>query len=247
MGCCNTTLTAHSSQLTTLAHNLLQLGIILKGQPWSSNYDIASSCIDDATLVTGLQRGDAQAIEYVVQQYASALYRFAYYQLQDAALAEDLVADVMVRMIGGVDAFRLEQGTFQSWLFRIARNLVADHYRARKRRPEISLEQWLEADPASEPGGHDAQMDLLPDQQQLEAGMATLTDEQRQVILLHVVEGWELPQVAELLGRSVPSVKSLYYRGIHSLRRALMRDTEDASQLVPLEDTDSKTGLIRND
>src|SRR5438094_413131 len=61
-------------------------------------------------------------------------------------------------------------------------------------------------------------------------GLAALTDEQRQVILLHVVEGWELPQVAELLDRSVASVKSAYYRGIQSLRRALARhaDPEDS-------------------
>ena len=53
-----------------------------------------------------------------------------------------------------------------------------------------------------------------------------LTPEQRQVILLHVVDGWELPEVARKLGRSLPSVKSLYYRGVQSLRRVMTRAGE---------------------
>lgn len=219
---------------------------MLQGQPSSANYEIPSSCVDDATLVMGLQCDDAYSVEYVVQHYAPALYRFAYYQLQNAALAEDVVSEVMVRMIERVNTFRLGQGSFQSWLFRIARNLLADHFRARRRRPQISLEQWLEEDPASEPGKYDSRLDLLLDGQEIEAGLATLTDEQREVILLHVVEGWELPQLAELLDRSVPSIKGLYYRGVQSLRRALMRDANYTRQLLP-DRTDSKMGLVRND
>ena len=195
-------------------------------QPWSSNCDDSAFGVDDATLVAGLQRRDPAAIAYVVQHYAPVLHRFAYYQLQDAALAQDLVSEIMVHMIGRLETFCPAQGSFRTWLFAIARHLLADHYRARKRRPEISLERWLAAAPAREPGQPDGHIDLLLDQEQLRAGLATLTEEQRQVIVLHVIVGWQLPEVAELLDRSVPSVKSLYYRGMHSLRQALLHDLE---------------------
>jgi RNA polymerase sigma-70 factor (ECF subfamily) len=193
---------------------------------WVLKYNSAPQCMEDEELVAGLQCGDARAVEYLVQQYAPALYRFAYYQLQDASLAEDLVSDVMVRVIGRVGGFVLaqaEQATFQAWLFRIARNLIADHYRARKRRPQLSLEAILDAEPGLEPGRYDSRIEDLLDREQLRARLATLTGEQREVILLHVIEGWELPQVARLLERSLPSVKSLYYRGVQSLRRAMSR------------------------
>src|SRR5438067_13369578 len=124
---------------------------MLQGQLWSLNYNLSLRYMDDATLVSGLQRGDPEAVEYVMRQYAPALYRFAYYQLQDAMLAEDLVSEVMVRMIAHIDSFAPGQATFQAWLFRIARNLVADHYRARKRRPQFSLEAILDAEPGYEP------------------------------------------------------------------------------------------------
>ena len=191
---------------------------------WLLNNHTGPPCMDDADLVAGLQRGDAAAVEYFVQEYAPALYRFAYYQLGDPTAAEDLVSEVVVRVIGRVGEFVLEQATFRAWIFRIARNLIADYYRSRKRRPQVSLEAVIEAEPGTEPGRYDLQMEVLLDREQLQAGLATLTEEQRQVILLHLVEGWELPQVAELLKRSLPSVKSLYYRGVQSLRRVLVRN-----------------------
>src|SRR5690349_2806839 len=204
---------------------------MLHNQLWTVNLSPGPQYMDDTILVAGLQRGETRAVEYVVQQYAPALYRYAYYQLQDAMLAEDVVSEVMARMVGRVDKFVLESTPFQAWLFRIARNLIADHYRTRKRRPQVSLETWLEVDPSQEPGGHDTHIVDLPDREELIAGLALLTEEQRQVILLHVVEGWELPQVAKLLDRSVPSVKSLYYRGVQSLRRVLTRSADPQGQL----------------
>ncbi|HMA33712.1 MAG TPA: RNA polymerase sigma factor [Chloroflexia bacterium] len=179
--------------------------------------------MDEASLVTALQQGDACAAEWVVQRYAPALYRYAYYQLQDATLAEDLVAEVLLRLVAHLDDFGHTTSPLEAWLFCIAHNLVVDHYRVRKRRPQISLEHWLGVVPDGEPTVPDSQIDGLPEREELKAGLAQLTAEQRHVILLHVVEGWELPQVARLLDRTLPSVKSLYYRGLQGLRRALTR------------------------
>lgn len=188
---------------------------------WIMSDGAAPPCIDDESLVEGLRRGDARVTENAVREYAPSLYRFAYYQLQSPQLAEELVSEVMARMIENIDRFVLHQAPFRAWLFCIARHLVADHYRAHKRTLHISLEQWLEAQPEKEPGAHDLRFDTLLDRDQLRSGLCTLTGEQREVILLHVIEGWELPEVARLLDRSLPSVKGLYYRGIESLRRVL--------------------------
>src|SRR5438045_998431 len=86
-----------------------------QGQPslLYMNYNAHQRCMDDASLVAGLQRGDADAVEYVIQYCAPALYRFAYYQLQDTIIAEDVVSEVMVRMIKRIDTFVLEQASSQ--------------------------------------------------------------------------------------------------------------------------------------
>ena len=193
----------------------------LANEPMTSS--VASAYEDDETLVVALQAGDGRAVEYVVAEHAPALYRYAMGQLQDATLAEDVVSEVLTRMIEKIGSYVQSGVRFVAWLFRIERNLIADHYRTRYRRPQLSLDSWLTADPSAEPGALDSRLDLLPLREELTAGLAKLTAEQREVIILHVVEGWELPEVARLLGRSLPSVKSGYYRGMESLRRVLSR------------------------
>lgn len=199
--------------------------------PWPATAATISLFPDDAALAAGLRRGDARAVEQVVQQYAPVLYRFAVYQLQDAILAEDIVAEVLARMIEKIDGYVPGPIPFKAWLFRIARNLIADHYRARKRRPQISFDAWQDAHPGAEPAGTDAATEWLPDREALRTGLAALTAEQREVIVLHLVDGWELPEVAQRLDRSVPSVKGLYYRGLGSLRRLLAADAPPAAAL----------------
>jgi len=178
--------------------------------------------MDDVTLLAGLKQGETEAVRYVVQKYAPALYRFAYHQMHEAAAAEDLVAEVLARMVKHIDTFVVEQAGFQAWLFRIARNLIVDYHRARKRRPQVSLEERLDLEPSSEPGGYDPRIESVLDQEELRDALAKVTDEQREVILLHVIEGWDLPDVALLLDRTLPSIKGLYYRGVQALRRALV-------------------------
>ena len=192
--------------------------------------------LDDAALVAGLRQGDERAIELVTERYAPGLYRLAFYHLQDAMLAEDLVAEVMTRMLTSVERFVVGRGTFQAWLYRIARNLISDEYRARRRRPQVSLERWLASAPTDEPAATDYGIDRVPDRAALQDGLASLSEEQRLVILLHAVDGWELPQVAQILERTLPSVKGLYYRGVESLRRTLTRGEESQGRAPSLRD-----------
>ena len=197
---------------------------MLQNPPWTTTVTAPPAGVD-ATLVAELQRGNEYAVELVVQRYTPTLYRFIYYRVGDAETAEDLVSEVLVRMLTKVGSYVPGASPFEAWLFRIARNLIADHYRARKRRPQVSFEQWLEEDPSAEPGNPDRTIQGVADRALLQASLAALTPEQRQVVLLHVVEGWELPMVAQRLGISLPATKGLYYRGLHSLRRIIERQS----------------------
>jgi DNA-directed RNA polymerase specialized sigma24 family protein len=66
----------------------------------------------------------------------------------------------------------------------------------------------------------------VPEREELLKALHTLTQEQQQVIIMHAVEGWDMPRVALMLERSLASVKGLYYRGMESLRRALASDEQ---------------------
>ncbi len=95
----------------------------------------------DAGLIAALQARDEGAIAYAVETYAPKLYRFAVYQLGDAAAAEDLVSEVITRMLEKIDSLRYTGAPFQAWLFSIARNLVTDSYRRKNRAQILSLDR----------------------------------------------------------------------------------------------------------
>jgi RNA polymerase sigma-70 factor (ECF subfamily) len=176
---------------------------------------------NDETLVAGLKRRDGPAVEFAVETYAPRLYRYAVYQLGDTAAAEDLVSEVVTRMLEKIDGYTYTGAPFQAWLFQIARNLVTDNYRQRARAQVVSLEVWLEGGEGYDVGANDTRIESLADQDTLLRVLAQLTDEQRQVITLRLIEGWQPAEIAELLGRSIDSVKSLQYRAIQAMRRCV--------------------------
>lgn len=202
---------------------------------------------DDAGLIAALQARDADAVTYAVETYAPKLYRFAVYQLGDTAAAEDLVSEVITRMLEKIDDLRYTGAPFQAWLFSIARNLVADSYRRKNRAQVFSLDRPLSSDSesqgadliSSEVNDFDSYVETFANREVLVRILGNLTADQRQIVVLRVIEGWQPTEIARLLGKSVDSVKSLQYRALQSLRRFWERDvyTEPASS--PHKDTGS--------
>ena len=176
---------------------------------------------DDAKLVEALKSRDSEAVQYAVETYVPKLYRYGMYELKDHVAAEDLASEVIMRMLEKIDTFVYTGVPLQMWLFRIARNLVTDHYRRKSKMGETSLELWLEENDGHHPSATDTGVELLGEREMLREALAHLTGEQRQVLMLRLIEGWQPAEIAELLGRSVDSVKSLQYRALQSLRRYL--------------------------
>ncbi len=174
---------------------------------------------DDESLVAGLKRGDSHAVQYAVESYSPGLYRFAVYQLGDPSAAEDIVSEVITRMLEKISQYNHTGAPFQSWLFSIARNLMRDNYRRKKNISVVSLDATIDSDEIQGLGGPDAQIDNFGDREELASVMAHLTDEQRQIVTLRIVEGWQPQEIAELLGRSIDSVKSLQYRALQTMKR----------------------------
>ena len=110
----------------------------------------------------------------------------------------------------------------QAYLYRVAHNRTADLYRHCSL-PPLPLDDelpWGEADPA------EAAIERI-EKAQVRAALARLTPEQRQVIVLKYLEGWENERVAQVLEKPVGTVKSLQHRAINALRRWLLPQKEE--------------------
>lgn len=186
--------------------------------------------IDDRQIVsavTACQRGDADAIEQLYDLYADRMYRYLLVRVADPDTAADLTTELFLKVIEHAGGFRLPPShaaaSFSAWLYRIAANLVAGHYRKERRRPWLSLDgHETECDPSVAP---DRVAEDREELQELADAMATLSEPQRVVLHARFIEAMSNAEIAAVLGKTEGAVKALQHRALRSLARMLGRQT----------------------
>ena len=151
--------------------------------------------------------------------HAPRVYAYIYRRVGDVHLAEDLTGDVFVRVIRAIQSERFWHTSFQAWLYRIAHNLVVDHYRRQMPVAELALDERLAAtgdDPVTT-------VDSQLSRQRLQEAIAHLTPDQQQVLALRFGEEMTARETAEVLCKSVGAVEALQHRALSALRRIMER------------------------
>jgi len=139
------------------------------------------------------------------ERYYRMLYFYVLGRVGERMAAEDLTAEVFTRLLEAFHRGRGPERHLAAWLFRTADHLVADHHRARYRRPEVALEEaWAAA-------REEERSDVVV-QERVREALEHLTLDQRAVILM---------QIARELGKSVGAVKLLQHRALAALAKRL--------------------------
>jgi RNA polymerase sigma-70 factor (ECF subfamily) len=174
-------------------------------------------------LVRRAQTYEEEAIRALYETYYPKIYNYSFMQLGDVHAAEDLASDVMLKMIESINSYKFRGLPFGAWVFRIARNRLIDLHRRRKRRGEVDLSETLSTALANP----QALAERALERGQLQIALKHLTDEQRQVIVLKFIEGYDNRSVGKIMGRSEGAIKSLQHRALGALRRILHHDEGD--------------------
>ena len=171
------------------------------------------------------RRGDARAFEALLAEHAERVYAHVARILGAGPEAEDVVQDACISAWRSIASF--EGTSFRAWLFRIATNRAIDVVRARRRRGELPLEpnedeEQTWAEPVA--GGPEL-ADLAADREALrhvEAALAGLPAEQRAVVVLRDIEGFDYEEIARITATELGTVKSRIHRGRLAVRNALL-------------------------
>ena len=170
----------------------------------------------DLQLVLRAKGGDIGAFEQIYQRYAPAIYRYLYYRIGDPELAEDLQAEVFLRMFESLQRYEDRGWPLSAWLYRVAHDRAVDALRRRQSRRQVSIDAW------------DARCDGLEDSvvarldyEAVRSALGDLTPEQRQVIQLRFIADLPIQEVARQLGRTTGAIKALQVRGLRSLARRM--------------------------
>jgi RNA polymerase sigma-70 factor, ECF subfamily len=184
------------------------------------------AAIDDTqvlTLIPACQRGDAGAMEGLYDLYADRIYHYVLARTGDVSAAEDLTAEVFLRVIQHVQRFKLDKtrpsSSVSAWLYRIAANLVTDHHRLRQRRPTVSIEDdALLISTAPDPSQQAERRDVLD---RLSRALEKLTEDQRLVVVCKFGESMSNAQAAAWLGKTEGAIEALQHRALRTLCRLL--------------------------
>ncbi|NOK59677.1 MAG: hypothetical protein GFH27_549285n201 [Chloroflexi bacterium AL-W] len=170
----------------------------------------------DYELVMRAKAGDDSAFTQIYERYSSAIYRYIYFRVGEVELAEDIQAEVFLRMLEGMHRYEDRGWPISAWLYRIAHDRTIDTIRRKSNHRQVPLDYWEGS--CESPEGQVAHQ---LDKEELRRTLNDLTEEQRKVILLRFMADMSVQEVAEKLGRTEGSVKALQHRGIQSLARRL--------------------------
>ncbi len=145
-----------------------------------------------------------------------------YLRARGVADVDDVVGETFVVVVRRIGSFSGGENAFRAWVFTIGRNLAIDAHRARARRPTDLMPTDLLADVG--PRG-DVEADALEvlGRERVAMVLSALTPEQRDVLLLRILGGLTVEEVATVMGRRPGAVKMLQHRGIAALRREISR------------------------
>lgn len=187
---------------------------------------------DDGALIRQYLDGDSEAFNELMRRHASAIFGFLLLRVRDHQLAEDLLQEVFLRMLGAVRRYR-HQDKLRAWLFRIARNLVIDHERRKAGIKLVSADTEVYA---GQPGGPTVG-EMLPgpdwmrpdrlaesrdEADAARQALANLAPAQQEVFLLRQA-GMSFKEIARLQGCPVNTALGRMHDAVNTLRRQLVR------------------------
>jgi len=177
----------------------------------------------DSQLIREIKDGNVQYYDELMRRYERKIFAFIYHMLKSAqmeALAEDLCSETFYKAYRSLHSFREVEASFATWLYTIARNTVLSELR-KQRNAKMSLEH----------SGHTplASVDTEPEHTVLRNEKVTLVrdainnlpEKQRSALILREYDQLDYQEIANILGQTVSSVKSLLFRARASVKTQL--------------------------
>ncbi len=160
-------------------------------------------------IVERARSGDQEAFGQLYQQYYQPIYRYVFYRVNHQQDAEDLTEKIFLKAWERLPGYRGD-ASFKSWVYRIAHTIVIDHYRTRKRPLPLNEASSL-AD-----GRPDFETTLMAQEkiERLKAIMSRLSPLDQQVLTLRFINGLSTGETAQILGRTIGSVRVLQHRAL---------------------------------
>ena len=183
----------------------------------------------ELTIIRRVQHGDTEAFSVLVAAYEKNVFNVALQMTGNREDAEDMAQEAFLKAYNSLPSFRGDS-KFSSWLYRIVSNVCLDFKRRQSRRPSSSLTveddegETLQLDIADESQSPEALLERKLTREAVRRGLASLPDEQRQILLLREIQGLSYEEIAEAMDLEPGTVKSRIFRARKKLCAFLLQD-----------------------
>jgi|SRR5579884_68071 len=163
------------------------------------------------------QKGDKAAFGEIYHLFYRKIYRYCYYNLGSEDTAFDICQETFLKAWKALESFSLEKGgSFQAFLFRIARNLIIDLSRKHKEIPIEIFEETLEIDQDVE-----GQVDRKDNQKMVRKALEKLNDLDKQIVMLFYFEEMSGSEIAKVLNMKEGAMRVRLHRSLKKLKEEI--------------------------
>jgi len=151
----------------------------------------------ESALIAAARQGDREAISELYEAHVQAIFRYIAYRVESDVVAEDLTSEVFLRMVRNIATYQDTGAPFAAWLYRIAANLLTDHYRQNRHTSPDALPEDLVTD-ETDPFGRAAK---AAERDILRGALQTLSPDFQTLLILRFMEGLPIAEVAAAMAK----------------------------------------------
>ena len=177
---------------------------------------VLPSIAEDDSNLARARNGNREAIASIYQAYFDPVYQFVRLRVGDQQTAEDLTSEVFVKFIRALKNDTSPHTSLRGWIFRVARNIIYDHYGNETELPLETIEQWFATD-------HDTNPEVQAMQslgvERIRRAIRMLAPGQQEVLMLRFDQQLSLQETADVMDKNVNAIKALQFRAVNTLRQ----------------------------
>ena len=184
---------------------------------------------DDRQLLRRIVDQDKDALDLLYSRYVTPVYSMALHMLKQPPLAEEVTQDVFLNIWLKASSFNSERGQPRSWIMSVAHHRVVDVIRSRRRTATMTDPEGYETLERLPSGGASVENQVQQnlDRERIMKALATLPENQRQVIVLAYFEGYSQSEMAEFLSEPLGTIKTRVRLAMQKLRAVLQEDVDE--------------------
>lgn len=181
----------------------------------------------DKIILYRLRKKDKDAFVEAYDLYLNDIYRFIFFKVSDKEEAEDLASQTFLKSWNHIQNNEIsDYNTLKSLFYKVARNLIIDHYRRKSNKNNVSLERdsGETIDLVDNRQDVHGKIEIEEDFKDIQYRMKELKDDYREVITLRYVNELSISEIANILDKKKGNVRVLIYRALEALKKITKED-----------------------